>query len=170
MINLQPNTTYLLTRAGDDDSGLNGDLDVLDSVTISGAGPASTIIDGNGGATLAVIKGMLVHVADDCSGSFTSQGNDIVTNVIAAHCTISGSYSNAAASLGPLQDNGGPTLTHALPAGSAAIDAGDPGGCTDNYGAILTTDQRGESRPSGAACDIGAFELHDAIFQDGFDP
>ena len=34
--------------------------------------------------------------------------------------------------LGPLQNNGGPTQTHALVAGSPAIDAGDPGGCRDN--------------------------------------
>jgi hypothetical protein len=27
--------------------------------------------------------------------------------------------------LGPLQDNGGPTVTHALLAGSAALNAGD---------------------------------------------
>jgi hypothetical protein len=46
-------------------------------------------------------------------------------------------------SLGPLQDNGGPTQTPALLNGSPAIDAGNPGGCTDNLGAILSTDQRG---------------------------
>ena len=34
--------------------------------------------------------------------------------------------------LGPLQNNGGPTQTHALVAGSPAIDAGDPGGCREN--------------------------------------
>ncbi|MCP4418506.1 MAG: hypothetical protein GY805_17955, partial [Chloroflexi bacterium] len=52
--------------------------------------------------------------------------------------------------LGPLQDNGGDTFTHALLNGSPAIDAGDT---------ALTTDQRGISRPQGAADDIGAFEL-----------
>jgi large repetitive protein len=54
--------------------------------------------------------------------------------------------------LGPLADNGGPTLTHALLSGSSAIDAGHNGYCT-------TTDQRGVSRPQGAGCDIGAYEL-----------
>ena len=34
--------------------------------------------------------------------------------------------------LGPLQNNGGPTQTHALVAGSPAIDAGNPDGCQDN--------------------------------------
>jgi hypothetical protein len=54
--------------------------------------------------------------------------------------------------LGPLADNGGPTKTHGLAAGTPGSDAGDAGLCT-------TTDQRGEPRPSGAGCDIGAFEL-----------
>ena len=53
-----------------------------------------------------------------------------------------------------LQDNGGPTKTLALRAGSPALDKVPPGGagCT-------ATDQRGIARPQGPACDIGAFEL-----------
>jgi hypothetical protein len=54
--------------------------------------------------------------------------------------------------LGPLQDNGGPTWTHALLPGSPAIDRGEAGQCP-------ATDQRGVSRPQGAGCDLGAFEL-----------
>jgi len=53
--------------------------------------------------------------------------------------------------LGPLADNGGATLTHALFASSPAIDAGDDGLCP-------LADQRGAPRPAGSACDIGAFE------------
>jgi len=62
--------------------------------------------------------------------------------------------------LGPLQDNGGPTLTHALLPGSPAIDAGRSIG--------VTTDQRGAPRqvddPSipnanpGDGSDLGAVE------------
>ena len=52
--------------------------------------------------------------------------------------------------LGPLADNGGPTLTHALLAGSPAIDAADTAVCP-------ATDQRGVARD--AACDVGAFEF-----------
>src|SRR5206468_2451942 len=48
--------------------------------------------------------------------------------------------------LHPLKNNGGPTQTHALVAGSPAIDAGDPGGCRDNSGVLLQTDQRGFPR------------------------
>ncbi|HEX7769880.1 MAG TPA: choice-of-anchor Q domain-containing protein [Dokdonella sp.] len=78
--------------------------------------------------------------------------------------------------LGPLQDNGGQVLTHALLPGSPAIDRGD-------NPRSLYTDARGYdcSGPSpgcvpfertvGAATDIGAFEFGapDAIFGNGFD-
>jgi hypothetical protein len=60
--------------------------------------------------------------------------------------------------LGPLQDNGGPTMTHALGAGSVAIDRILPY-CVDPDGAAVATDQRGEPRPAGAGCDVGAFEV-----------
>ncbi len=58
----------------------------------------------------------------------------------------------ADALIGPLADNGGPTLTHALLAGSPAVDAAPAAACP-------ATDQRGVTRPQGAACDAGAFEL-----------
>jgi len=53
--------------------------------------------------------------------------------------------------LGLLQDNGGPTETHALLPGSPAIDSGDNGTCP-------AVDQRGVARPQGAGCDRGAVE------------
>ncbi len=55
--------------------------------------------------------------------------------------------------LAGLADNGGPTLTHALLPGSAAIDASV--GC-------IATDQRGVARPLGNGCDLGAFEAEPA--------
>jgi hypothetical protein len=61
--------------------------------------------------------------------------------------------------LGPLQDNGGPTMTHALLPGSVAIDWIPEAMCLDAVGDPLTTDQRGEPRPGGAMCDVGAFEV-----------
>jgi hypothetical protein len=57
----------------------------------------------------------------------------------------------------PLADNGGPTETRALLPESAALDGGNPIGCTEN-GVALDRDQRGVSRPQRTACDIGAFE------------
>ena len=69
----------------------------------------------------------------------------------------------------PLGDYGGPTPTHALAAGSPAIDQGSNPG-------HLIHDQRGAGYPRvfGAGVDIGAFELSqpvvsDRIFMDGFD-
>jgi len=53
--------------------------------------------------------------------------------------------------LGPLADNGGPTLTHMLLDGSPAIDTANPA-------AYPATDQRGITRPQGAGPDVGAVE------------
>ena len=53
--------------------------------------------------------------------------------------------------IGPLANNGGPTMTHALLVGSPAIDAGT--NCT------VTIDQR--HTPRDARCDVGAFEFAD---------
>ena len=53
--------------------------------------------------------------------------------------------------LGALGSHGGPTQTIPLLSGSAAIDAGDDNVCP-------AADQRGVTRPQGAACDIGAYE------------
>jgi hypothetical protein len=60
--------------------------------------------------------------------------------------------------LGPLQDNGGPTLTHALLPGSPAVDA-IPWG-TNGCGTTGINDQRWQARaqPAWGACDIGAYE------------
>ena len=77
------------------------------------------------------------------------------------------------AKLLPLGDNGGPTWTYGLPPASPAVDAVSD--CTDSHGFVISVDQRGFVRPvailtPSAQCDIGAFELGDAIFGAGFDP
>ena len=59
--------------------------------------------------------------------------------------------------LGPLADNGGPTLTHALTDGSPAIDAGDPAAVAGADG-VPEFDQRGLSRVVDTI-DIGSFEF-----------
>ncbi|HKP66922.1 MAG TPA: choice-of-anchor Q domain-containing protein, partial [Casimicrobiaceae bacterium] len=73
---------------------------------------------------------------------------------------------DAAPLLGPLQDNGGLTRTHALLAGSPAIDSG-------NNAENLDFDQRGKgfARIVGVSADIGAFEaqIDDTVFKNGFD-
>jgi uncharacterized repeat protein (TIGR01451 family) len=60
-------------------------------------------------------------------------------------------YSTGDPNLAPLADNGGDTWTHALQAGSPAIDAGTDDGAP-------ATDQRVVARPQGTAYDIGAYE------------
>ncbi len=88
----------------------------------------------------------------NCSGplvSTTRRGRNLES---ANTCRFGGrDYRNKPARLGPLAANGGPTLTHALLSGSPAID----GGLTCPSSLV---DQRGVSRPQGAACDIGAVE------------
>ena len=58
--------------------------------------------------------------------------------------------------LGPLQDNGGPTFTRALPSNSPAINVGD-NGIVATLG--LSTDQRGYLRIIDDTVDIGAYEF-----------
>jgi hypothetical protein len=63
-----------------------------------------------------------------------------------------GGTSNAVPGLGALTNNGGPTDTHALLAGSPAINAGDAQQC-----GVVGTDQRHAEFVGN--CDIGAFEF-----------
>src|SRR5262245_4593482 len=62
--------------------------------------------------------------------------------------------------LGPLADNGGPTLTHALLSGSPAIDFGNNTNAVDADGNPLSTDQRGfVPRVVNDRVDLGAVEF-----------
>jgi CSLREA domain-containing protein/uncharacterized repeat protein (TIGR01451 family) len=91
--------------------------------------------------------------AGNCSGPGTinSAGHNL-ENIDTCGFHNAGDLVNTDPKLGPLQDNGGGTLTMAELPGSPAIDAGSNNGCP-------ATDQRGVPRPQGAACDIGAFEV-----------
>jgi CSLREA domain-containing protein len=149
--------TVAANEANADNSGGGGGAGIYNfsaSVSLN-----NSILSGN------YYRSGLFLVQADCAGTFTSSSNNIVTHPT---CTINGPHSSDMPKLGPLQDNGGPTLTHALLPGSPAVDAG--GICFDALGAPLGIDQRGVPRPQGAACDLGAFELEDLIFADDFDP
>jgi hypothetical protein len=112
----------------------------------------------------AKVVSLWFPVYGDCVGTITSLGFSILNSYDTSQCTVNGSFTLADPKIGLLQNNGGATQTHALLAGSPAIDAGDnnPGGCKDKLGATLTTDQRGATRPvnggSELRCDIGAYE------------
>ena len=93
-----------------------------------------------------------------------SSGYNIISITSGCDFTPStGDLLNIEPAIGPFQDNGGPTFTHALLPGSLAINAGNPAGCTDQNGNLLTTDQRGVARPQGMTCDMGAFEFEGVV-------
>ena len=103
-------------------------------------------------ATNSMIANNLSTSGGECSGfPITSLGHNLTSD---DNCNLvaDGDLPNTDPLLGPLQDNGGPTWTHALHPGSSATDAGDKASCP-------ATDQRGISRPQGSTCDIGAYEL-----------
>jgi hypothetical protein len=160
------NSTIVLNVAGTDSGG------GVYNDTIGGArfGLHNTLVVNNYAPS--------VGQYDECAGTLTAYGRNLIGTGIGlpANCIVitpAGSawiYLNPSNSLGALQNNGGPTSTHALLPGSNAIDGGDPGlpGCSDQSGPILT-DQRGFPRTSGAVCDIGAFEYDNQIFKNGFE-
>ncbi len=98
----------------------------------------------------------------DYWGMFSSEGYNLIGNNAGSFGFFVGDdddivgTSNAPVDplIGPLANNGGPTLTVALLPGSPAIDAGDD----DLLSMGITDDQRGFPRKSGAHVDIGAYE------------
>ena len=133
----------------------------------------STIIAGN---TAAV-------TGPDCAGTLTSYGCNLVGERDSADCPFTPGAGDQVGTgddpidplLGPLQDNGGPTETHALLLTSPAIDAvSDECGCTTIGDDPVTTDQRGEPRPmdgdgdDNLYCDIGAYEAPLHPYKQGF--
>jgi hypothetical protein len=91
------------------------------------------------------------NVSLAAGGSFVSSGYNIFSDAPAISLAPT-DLINSDALLGPLADNGGPTLTQALLTGSPAIQSGTPV-------AGITTDQRGAPRPQGTATDTGAFQV-----------
>ncbi|MEO7723252.1 MAG: right-handed parallel beta-helix repeat-containing protein, partial [Chthoniobacterales bacterium] len=98
----------------------------------------------------------------DLDGAFNSQGYNLIEDTTGATFfgDTTGNITGQDPNLGPLQDNGGMTFTHALLPGSPAIDKGKS--------ADVMTDQRALPRPynypsipnatGGDGSDIGAFE------------
>lgn len=136
----------------------------------SGAGGVGGGVANDSGALTMqnsiVAANELGFVFDDCAGSVVAIGRNLVRTVDGAACAISGAppLVSLSPALGPLQDNGGATPTHAPLPGSPAIDAGDPSGCRDSLGGALTVDQRLAPRgANGDPCDLGAVEVQPAV-------
>jgi hypothetical protein len=89
------------------------------------------------------------------AGTVTSLGYNLASDDGGGVLTGPGDQINTDPMLGPLQDNGGPTFTHALLPGSPAIDAGDP-----SFTPPPSRDQRGcpFARVFNGRIDVGSFE------------
>jgi hypothetical protein len=87
-------------------------------------------------------------------GAVTSHGYNISNDNGAGFLTGPGDQINTDPMLGPLQNNGGPTFTHDLLAGSPALDAGNP-----SFTPPPSTDQRGYARVFNGRIDIGSLEV-----------
>ncbi len=115
--------------------------------------------------TNSVIAGNTAPASPDCAGGIDSSYNLIGNGAgctgpsLANHDIVGTSASPVDAKLGPLAENGGPTPTRALLAGSPALDLGNPAPPGSGGGACEATDQRRAVRLGGPRCDIGAFEM-----------
>ena len=176
------NSTVSTNRADNDGGGIftAGGTVVMSSVTIANNTANADNVDGGtgGGVRRSAGAARAQHTlisgnhasggAPDCAGTLTPVTANAGFNFISdsTGCTLSDTTSIVGKdpTLGPLQLNGGTTMTHALLPGSPAIDAGDPKGCRNDQGAFLQHDQRHQPRQvdsdvnGAAACDIGAFE------------
>jgi len=126
-------------------------------ITTGPANSQNSIVVGNNGPNFNT---------SDCSGGLTSQGYNLVGAGTGCPSSGTGDQTTSDPKLGPLQDNGGPTFTHALGYDSPAVEVIPAGinGCGTHY----TSDQRGETRPQGLRCDVGAYEsAYSYVFWDG---
>ena len=128
----------------------------------AGAGRGGGIESYGGSATLKNTIVANSPSGGNCSVTVTDGGHNLDSDGSCGFGTANNSLPGFDPKLGDLADNGGPTKTHALLAGSPAIDKGNPFGAT--------TDQRGVSRPQGAASDIGAFEVESTTIEDTTKP
>ena len=141
IFNNGPLTITNSTISDNQTDGKAGSIDNFGSLQI-----ASTILKaGSSGAT--IVSG---------SGTITSHGYNLSNDDGGGFLTAAGDQINSDPMLGPLQNNGGPTFTHALLTGSPAIDAGDP-----NFAPPPLSDQRGPGydRVVNGRIDVGSLEV-----------
>ena len=118
--------------------------------------------DDAGGSTIVDIGSTILKAGTlgenilNSHGTVTSHGYNLSSDDGGGVLTGLGDQVNTDPMLGPLQDNGGPTFTHALLPRSPAINAGDP-----NFTPPPFYDQRGRGfkRVVNRRIDIGSFEV-----------
>ena len=135
-------------------SGNSGGSPTLINVTVK----ANTAANGggiyNGNNSLTIKNSILWGNTNGDLVNFNSSAPSITYSIVQGGYAGTGNLSSDPL-LQPLANNGGFTQTMALGSGSPAINAGTNTGCP-------ATDQRGVTRPQGAACDIGAYEYNSA--------
>lgn len=134
---------------------------IVFNTLVEGTDLGAAGIDGNVALYNSIVAGnirLFTSTYQDCSGTIHIEGVNLFSTY--SNCTFSGpgsaSLLNSLSLLGPLQNNGGPTKTHALLLGSTAIGTGDNTLCA--AWPVLNLDQRGVTRPQGSQCDVGAYE------------
>jgi hypothetical protein len=148
-------------------SGLGGILNGGGTVNITNAtisGNSSVGISNPVGAVNARNTIIALNSGADVNGPLSSQGYNLIGNTNNnIFGTSTGNQLNVTAAqlnLGPLHDNGGPTLTHALGSGSFAIEKGhSSGSITDQRGFARPVVSPLTSNPIGDGSDIGAYEV-----------
>ncbi len=131
---------------------------------------ANTSISGGGlfrqntiSMTGTILAGNTGEQSPDVNGAIVSGGFNIIGNTVGGVGFVPNDLLNTDPQIGPLQDNGGLTFTHALLVGSPARDSNNPW-------ASVSTDQRLLTRPvdgdnnGTAKTDIGAFEAQPNLF------
>lgn len=122
-----------------------------------GAGSGGAVFDQGSGITLENSL-LALNAGGDCSGSILDGGH----NLSFGDSSCPGTFASGDPDLGALQNNGGPAATISLQSGSAAIDQIPATGAN-----CPATDERGVHRPSGAKCDIGAYEVAPPVAKTG---
>jgi CSLREA domain-containing protein len=118
-------------------------------------------------STLTIVNTIIANslAGGDCRADnpIIDGGQNISSDDSCGFSRANGSLPNTNPLLGPLQDNGGPTLTHALLWGSPAIDAGDNTKCPsiDQRGIMRPLDGNGDGK---AICDIGSYEVNQLLY------
>jgi hypothetical protein len=145
-----------VTLAGNSATGNGGGISNTGDSTAT-VEMGQTIVDQTG-VTGASIYSTATFTSDGYNLSSDAAGGDATTGP-GGLLNQTGDIRNTDPNLAMLADNGGPTLTHALSCGSAAVDAGDP-----NFASPPDNDQRGTGFPRvvNGRIDIGAFELQTA--------
>ena len=132
-------------------------------------------ISTSGAGQQATIKNSLFAANTGAAGNCAFAGGSVTiagTNLADDSSCTGFSLGATDPKLLPLADNGGRTRTYALQSSSPAVDAVLD--CSDTNGFALSVDQRSAARPVAilalaAQCDVGAFELGDNVFHEGFD-